>query len=393
MFNLAHDARAGQAESNDPAAPTLQQRLMTSGLERPEGDRCTICFDLIELPVGQHSKMNGCCMKRVCNGCGLAARQRGMFDRCPFCRTPLPHDDASMLAMIHKRVGKGDAEAIYFLGDQYYHGSLGLTKDVSRAIELWTEAAELGSLDAQYALGLVYYTGDGVEEDKPRGTHHLQQAAMKGDVESRNKLGDVEYDNANYQIALQHYMISAKLGYEKSLNYIKEMFKEGHATKAQYAEALLGYRDACNGLCNEGSFKVLLEINSYYALLASAAAPAASKWSSLMKGVGERRVGFQEGNGLLVGFFVRSGDLGVTDDVPRAIELRTEAAELGSLEAHRQLGAMHYTCDGVEEDKPRGIHHWQQAAMKGDADSRHTLGIAEYNIKNCKLAARLDDIL
>ena len=34
------------------------------------------------------------------------------------------------------------------------------------------------------------------------------------------------------------------MGYEKSLNWIKKVFKEGHATKAQYAEALLGYRDA-----------------------------------------------------------------------------------------------------------------------------------------------------
>ena len=39
-------------------------------------------------------------------------------------------------------------------------------------------------------------------------------------------------------------MISAKMGDEMSLNSIKEMFKEGDASKAQYAEALIGYRDA-----------------------------------------------------------------------------------------------------------------------------------------------------
>ena len=39
-------------------------------------------------------------------------------------------------------------------------------------------------------------------------------------------------------------MISAKMGFEKSLNNIKKMFMDGHATKAQYAEALIGYRDA-----------------------------------------------------------------------------------------------------------------------------------------------------
>ena len=95
--------------------------------------------------------------------------------------------------MIQKRVDKTDAEAINYLGNICYQGYLGLTKDVPRAIELWTEAAELGSLDAHYRLGLVYYkfngNGNGVEEDKPRGIHHWQQAAMKGDALSRHSLG------------------------------------------------------------------------------------------------------------------------------------------------------------------------------------------------------------
>ena len=122
---------------------------------------------------------------------------------------------------------------------------LGLAKNVPRAIELWTEAAELGSNDAHYQLGAVYYHGDGVEEDKPRGIHHWQQGAMKGHVMSRYGLGGAErYENANHELAVQHWMISAKMGYEGSLNGIKDMFKEGHATKAQYAEALVGYRDA-----------------------------------------------------------------------------------------------------------------------------------------------------
>ncbi|EJK64148.1 hypothetical protein THAOC_15146, partial [Thalassiosira oceanica] len=48
----------------------------------------------------------------------------------------------------------------------------------------------------------------------------------------------------NYELAAQHWMISVKMGYERSLDAIKQMFKDGRATKAQYAEALLGYRDA-----------------------------------------------------------------------------------------------------------------------------------------------------
>ena len=217
---------------------------MASGHERPEGvAACPICFLLIELPADKHAKVIVCCIKRVCNGCILAARQRGMRG-CPFCRTPRPTDEASTLAMVQKRVDKRDEEAIKFLGDKYSHGGLGLTKDVPRAIELWTKAAELGSLEAYYNLGYIYYTGDGIEEDRPRGICHWQQAAMKGDVVSRHGLGIAGFNEGNYDLAVRHFMIAAKMGYELSLNVIKEMFKHGHATKAQYADALLGYRDA-----------------------------------------------------------------------------------------------------------------------------------------------------
>ena len=146
--------------------------------------------------------------------------------------------------MIQKRVAKKDAAAIHYLAQKYHCGKLGLTKDVTRAVELLKEAAELGSVDAHHELGRAYYTGEGVEEDKPRGIRHWQQAAMKGHAKSRHNLGNVEYQNGNCEPAVQHLMISAKMGCEDSLNSIKGMFMKGRATKAQYAEALRGYGDA-----------------------------------------------------------------------------------------------------------------------------------------------------
>ncbi|EJK54017.1 hypothetical protein THAOC_26434 [Thalassiosira oceanica] len=159
-------------------------------------------------------------------------------------RTPHPSDEASALAMIQKRVRKRDSVAMYNLGSQYYYGGHGLPKDVPRAIELWIESAELGSVYAHHNLGIAYYYGEGVEEDKPRGIQHWQEAAMKGDVESRHNLGADEFSNGNCELAVQHWMISAKMGYDVSLNAIKKMFLRGQATKAQYAEALRGYGDA-----------------------------------------------------------------------------------------------------------------------------------------------------
>ena len=54
----------------------------------------------------------------------------------------------------------------------------------------------------------------------------------------------MEYQNGNHNIALQHLMISAKLGFKLSLDMIKMMFTAGAATKTDFADALRGYQNA-----------------------------------------------------------------------------------------------------------------------------------------------------
>jgi len=67
---------------------------------------------------------------------------------------------------------------------------------------------------------------------------------MCGDVLARYNLGNAEHRAGNYDLALQHWMISATLGHEKSLGNVKILFTKGLATKADYAAALRGYQYA-----------------------------------------------------------------------------------------------------------------------------------------------------
>ena len=61
---------------------------------------------------------------------------------------------------------------------------------------------------------------------------------------ARCNLGLVEHEAGNYDFALQHWMIAAKLGRQDSLDEVKNMFMDGLATKVDYAEALRGYQCA-----------------------------------------------------------------------------------------------------------------------------------------------------
>ncbi|EJK54909.1 hypothetical protein THAOC_25420, partial [Thalassiosira oceanica] len=172
------------ASTGSPLPPVTEEELMNSGHELHERYTCPLCCLPISLPVGNQS-------------------------------------------IILQRKLRTAAQ-----------------QDVPRAIELWTEAARLGGLDAHCMLGCAYCDGEGVEEDVARGIQHFQHAAMQGDPESRLMLGAHEHGNGNHQLAVQHWMISVKMGLEGSLNGIKDMFVKGHATKAQYAEALRGYQNA-----------------------------------------------------------------------------------------------------------------------------------------------------
>ncbi|EJK77700.1 hypothetical protein THAOC_00451, partial [Thalassiosira oceanica] len=233
------------ASTGGPLPPVTEEQLMTSGHELPhERYTCPLCCLPISLPLGKHSKLMHCCSTTVCNGCVLALHRREMEKTCAFCRTPTPKSDEAMLALVQKRVDVGDPLATDFLAQFYYSGKNGLEMDIPRAIELWTDATRLGNLGAHLALGFMYIKGEGVEKDETRGIRHWQQAAIKGHPESRFMLGAHEYGNGNHQLAVQHWMIPAKMGCEKSLNAIKGMFMKGYATKAQYAEALKGYQNA-----------------------------------------------------------------------------------------------------------------------------------------------------
>ena len=225
-------------------AELKDEKLYSQGHERPEGDFCPICTLPIPFPMSDHSLLQACCMAHICKGCVVAAAKRGMFD-CPFCRAPRHGGKrADGLAMVQARVEKKDPEAIYILGKAYFHGDHGLQRDTRKAVELFTEAVELGSISALFSLGNAYRQGKGVEQDKAKAMQLYEEAAMQGHAGCRYNLGNLEVGKGNHDRAARHLLIPAKMGHMESVEKMKELFTAGVATKEQYAEALKGYQDA-----------------------------------------------------------------------------------------------------------------------------------------------------
>ena len=209
----------------------------------PQKEDCPICF--LRLPtLGTGSKYKSCCGKIICSGCIYAVKAMdGNVDQlCPFCRAPTPTSGEEVSNLLKKRMETGDARAIYNIGCDYANGRYGLQQDMDKALEIWHRAGELGCVAAYHNIGHAYVFGRGVERDEKKATHYWELAAMGGVVKSRHNLGMFEGNAGNYGRAIKHFMIAVGGGYNDSLKMIQQMYRDGYATRDDYAKALQTYQ-------------------------------------------------------------------------------------------------------------------------------------------------------
>jgi len=210
----------------------------------PSEEECPIC--LVRLPnLTSGSRYQSCCGKTICSGCihAMKLNTRGRGNAlCPFCRAPTPNTENEIIKRAQRRVKLDDAEAMHILGGYYSSGICGLPQDYAKALELWHRGVELGNATAYHNIANAYYFGDGVEVDKKRGRYYWELAAMKGDVDSRHNLGLLEGASGNEERAFKHFMIAVEGGYKKSLPAVRDLYKDGYATKDDYAKALRAYQ-------------------------------------------------------------------------------------------------------------------------------------------------------
>ncbi len=173
---------------------------------QPDGchlGECPICCLPLSLDY-EKSSLYSCCSKIICYGCVHANSKTVGGDRCPFCREPLANDEECNRRLM-TRVKAKDPVAMRHMGTKLYHEG-----DWDSAFEYWTNAAELGDVDAHYEVAVMYRLGVyGVAKDAEKAVYHLEKAAIKGHPKARNNLACVEGENGNIERAVKHFIIAA----------------------------------------------------------------------------------------------------------------------------------------------------------------------------------------
>ena len=223
-------------------AAELRDELLFKQPESTHLGDCPICS--LPMPIDRSkSGMYMCCSKFICDGCNQANQMREFRMRlrssCPFCRKSLPETQEERDKLNVKRVEANDPFAIYQEGDKQCDSG-----DYRSAFEYFTEAAELGDLESHSKLSGLYIAGLGVEKDKGKAIHHLEEAAIGGHPGARYILGILEWETGRKERAVKHWTIAARQGEDHAIKELLKIFKQGHLEKEKLANALRAHKAA-----------------------------------------------------------------------------------------------------------------------------------------------------
>ena len=207
---------------------------------------------------------------------------------------------------------------------------------------LLKQAAE-GNVQAQCALGNIFYNGEGVRRNYCEALRWFRKAAEQGYDKAQNILGTLyaigyEIRIPDYAGALKRYRISER---QKNGNVEVQFYYGSYNIKQDYAEALKWFRKAAGQGCDNAQNNLGILYANGYGVEQDYA--EALKWF---------RKAVEQGNSKAksnLGDLYRYGH-GVEQDYAEALKWYRKAAGQGVAAAWKSLGNMYCRGEGVEKD-------------------------------------------
>ena len=149
-----------------------------------------------------YQTQDGCCLRLECfgeplrngpgGGTGTVRDPEGIFDRgWRLCDGGEGEQDEAEAARLFRMAAEmGHVQAQHNLGVMYANG-IGTAQDAVEAVVWYRMAAERGHADAQNNLGVMYGNGSGVEQNAAEAVRLYRMAAIQGNANAQSNLGMV----------------------------------------------------------------------------------------------------------------------------------------------------------------------------------------------------------
>ena len=234
------------------------------------------------------------------------------------------------------------------------------------AFRNFSAAARAGDPEAQYRIGLLYSTGEGVISNPPEAALWYRRAAERGHLQAQFQLslaylhGQLGAADKWYQAAAAHDRLSAE--WNRAM-----WFPSGISLERDYAAALRSSLLAAE----QGLSEAQANVGSLYlrGLGCECNYDEARRWYELAAAQGNGEAAYGLG-------MIHANGLGIGIDLAAAARWYAIGAERENDAAQMALGLMYAAGQGVPRDPSRAAALFRQAADAGNPRARHNLGLS-----------------
>jgi TPR repeat protein len=309
-------------------------------------------------------------------------------------------DYTNAAGWFEKAAELGHMQAQFNLSIMYYQAE-GLKKDVAKSIEWLEKSAKLGYLEAQYNLGVVYYEGDRIGQDYIKAREWLEKAALQGHARAQYGIGFMYYSGEGMD-----------KDYKQAKYWFKKATKQGNV-QAEYSLGLIYYsNDDINKKvkaleCFENALEQIdkledleAQFNAKFNLLelrynlgvryhngrgVEQDYTKAKEWyeKALQKQEWLVDTEIESEAQFNLGTLYYDG-LGVEQNYKKAFEWYQKAAERGHSRAQYNLSVIYYKGQGLKKDIVKAIKWLEESAKQGDIGAQYELGTMYYYGKDVK---------
>ena len=139
---------------------------------------------------------------------------------------------------------QGDADAQFRLGWMYDTGE-GVTENDREAVKWFRLVAEQGDAIAQFNLGQIYRKGEGVTKNDREAVKWFRLAAEQGDAVAQLNLGLMYGKGAgvtkNHREAVKWFRLAAEQGYANAQAILGVVYAKGEGVIQDYQEAYIWF--------------------------------------------------------------------------------------------------------------------------------------------------------
>lgn len=281
-------------------------------------------------------------------------------------------------------------QQLYDEGCDYYNGTNGKPKDLSKAFELFRQGALQGHAESQYWVGNMYYHGNGTMKNQKEAVAWYQKAAEQGHKSAQSILGSCYYFGygvtKNYPSAFSWYEKAAEQGDATSMLNIGVMYENGDGVKKSNSQALAWYNKAAEqdnetakkyakSLVAKGVKPAKLATTSSSTYDFTFKNPTVPSSSTTITAASKSTAKASPSASPAKSTYEVAGEALNTNNYDKALQILQDAVKReDDVRLQNLLGLMYLDGKGVEVDYNKALEHIMIAASKGYPAAEYNLG-------------------